>query len=185
MKVLWNGQQNDASWDAWYEWELNAYAGMAIKVEIGTYNDGEGGVTRMYFDDVQLLICKQETPSEGCNKVINSDFEDGSTGWTIPREVYPPVISDVRAKSGVYSMKTGNTFDESYSEFYQDVQIPANADSATLKFHVYTRSQAASSAPEFNAPPVRTAGWRFRGTDPQCPPPTQIMPMCWTLQIMY
>jgi len=159
LKVLWNGQQNDANWDAWYEWELNAYAGMAIKVEIGTYNDGVGGVTRMYFDDVQLLICKQETPSDGCNKVINSDFEDGSTGWTTSGD-YPPVISDVHAKSGSYSMKTGNTSEKSYSEFYQDVQIPADADSATLKFHVYTRiREASASVPELNtSQPAPLAG---------------------------
>lgn len=153
LQVLWNGHKNDATaWNTYFEWELNAYAGKTIKVEIGTFNDGVDGVSWMYFDDVQLLICKQETPSESCNKVINSDFEDGSTGWTIPAQDHPPVISDVRAKSGTQSMKTGNTTEESFSEFYQDVQIPAGADSATLKFHVYTRSLANPSAPEFSAP---------------------------------
>ena len=87
-----------------------------------------------------------------CNKVINSDFEDGYNGWTIPSgQVDPPVLSDVHAKSGIYSMKTGNTYNESFSEFYQDVYIPAGATNATLSFHVYTKSEEVPAAvPDIN-----------------------------------
>ena len=153
LQVLWNGQKNDAiPWNTYFEWEINSYVGQTIKILIGTHNDGVGGISRMYFDDVQLLICKQEVPPPACNKVINSDFEDGTNGWTIPSgQVAAPVISTVHAKSGTHSMKTGNTITESFSEFYQDVYIPANADNATLKFHVYTKSEEiATAAPDIN-----------------------------------
>ena len=152
LQVLWNGHKNDTDWNTYFEWEINSYVGETIKIEIGTYNDGVGGVSRMYFDDVQLLICKQEVPPPACNKVINSDFEDGYTGWTIPSgQIAPPVISTVHAKSGTHSMKTGNTYTKSFSEFYQDVDIPVDAANATLKFHVYTKSEeVAAAAPDIN-----------------------------------
>ncbi|MGB2909291.1 MAG: hypothetical protein WBB55_01790 [Anaerolineales bacterium] len=156
LQVLWNGLKNDAiPWDTYFEWEINSYVGQTIKIEVGTYNDGVGGVSRMYFDDVQLLICKQEVTPPACNKVINSDFESGYTGWTIPSgQVAPPVLSDVHAKSGTHSMKTGNTYTESFSEFYQDVDIPAGAANATLKFHVYSKSEeVAAAAPDINLLP--------------------------------
>jgi hypothetical protein len=153
LQVLWNGHKNDAiPWNTYFEWEINSYVGKTIKIEIGTYNDGVGGVSRMYFDDVQLLICKQEVTPPACNKVINSDFEEGITGWKIPfGQVAPPVLSDVHAKSGTHSMKTGNTYNESFSEFYQDVYIPADATNATLSFHVYTKSEEVPTAvPDIN-----------------------------------
>ena len=156
LQVLWNGQKNDAiPWNTYFEWEINSYVGQTIKFLIGTYNDGVGGVSRMYFDDVQLLICKQEVTPPACNKVINSDFEDGTNGWTIPSgQVAPPVLSDVHTKSGTHSMKTGNTYNESFSEFYQDVYIPAGATNATLSFHVYTKSEEVpAAAPDINLLP--------------------------------
>jgi len=156
LQVLWNGHKNDASpWNTYFEWEINSYVGQTIKIEVGTYNDGVGGVSRMYFDDVQLLICKQEATPPACNKVKNSDFEDGSNFWTIPSgQIAAPVISTVHAKSGTHSMKTGDTYNESFSEFYQDVYIPADALSATLKFHVYTKSEeVATAAPGINLLP--------------------------------
>jgi len=156
LQVLWNGHKNDAiPWNTYFEWEINSYVGQTIKIEVGTYNDGVGGVSRMYFDDVQLLICKQEVPPPACNKVINSDFEDGTNGWTIPSgQIAAPVISTVHAKSGTHSMKTGNTNTESFSEFYQDVYIPADVASATLKFHVYTKSEEVATAiPDINLLP--------------------------------
>ena len=155
LQVLWNGQKNDAiPWNTYFEWEINSYVGQTIKFLIGTYNDGVGGVSRMYFDDVQLLICKQEVTPPACNKVKNSDFEDGYNDWTRPPQDFKPVLSDVHAKSGIYSMKTGNTYNQSFSEFYQDVPIPAGAANATLKFHVYTKSEeVATAVPDINLLP--------------------------------
>jgi hypothetical protein len=108
----------------------------------------------MWVDTVYLDAC-EVVPPPTCNKVINSDFENGYNGWTIPSgQVDPPVLSDVHAKSGIYSMKTGNTYTESFSEFYQDVYIPADAANATLQFHVYTKSEeVATAAPDINLLP--------------------------------
>jgi hypothetical protein len=154
LEVLWNNHKNEPGFTLYKEFEINQYVSKTIKIEIGTYNDGVGGVSRMYFDDVQLLICKQEVAPPACNKVINSDFESGYTGWTRPPQNFEPVLSDVHAKSGTHSMKTGNTYTESFSEFYQDVYIPTGAANATLQFHVYTKSEEVpASVPDINLLP--------------------------------
>jgi bacillopeptidase F (M6 metalloprotease family) len=38
-------------------YDLTVYAGSTIKLQFGTYNDGFGGVTAMYVDDVSMQIC--------------------------------------------------------------------------------------------------------------------------------
>ena len=37
--------------------DLSKYAGWIIKTHFGTYNDGLGGITTNYVDDVYLEIC--------------------------------------------------------------------------------------------------------------------------------
>jgi hypothetical protein len=54
--LLW--QRKDA-----HEWtnkvyDLSKYAGKTIYLQFGTYNNGYGGVTSMYVDDVSLDVCK-------------------------------------------------------------------------------------------------------------------------------
>ncbi len=38
--------------------DLTAYAGQTVELKYGTFNDGEGGVTAMYVDDVTVTICE-------------------------------------------------------------------------------------------------------------------------------
>jgi photosystem II stability/assembly factor-like uncharacterized protein len=40
--------------------DLEQYAGQTIRLQFGTYNNGTGGVSRTYFDDVSLRICPPE-----------------------------------------------------------------------------------------------------------------------------
>ena len=47
---------NDQEWTL-YELDVGSYAGQTVKLQFGAYNDGEGGVTAMYVDDVSLEVC--------------------------------------------------------------------------------------------------------------------------------
>ncbi len=39
------------------EHDLTDYAGQRIKLHFGVYNDGQGGLTAMYLDDVSVQVC--------------------------------------------------------------------------------------------------------------------------------
>ncbi len=86
--LLWM-RSNDQQWGL-YEFNLSKYASSTqdvwIKVQAGTYNDGVGGVTSMYVDDVSLELCgagaapqPPTQPAQGAcsNGFINSDFLAG------------------------------------------------------------------------------------------------------------
>ena len=53
--VLWQ-RRDDEAW-TYHEADLLDYAGQTIKLHFGVYNDGLGGVTGMYVDDVSLGVC--------------------------------------------------------------------------------------------------------------------------------
>jgi hypothetical protein len=50
--LLWM-RKSDQKWQ-YYEFDLSAYMGQAVKVYFGAYNDGQDGVTGMFVDDVKL-----------------------------------------------------------------------------------------------------------------------------------
>ncbi len=54
-ELLWQ-RRNDQVW-MYHQFDLMAYAGQTIKLYFGAYNDGAGGVTGMYVDDVSLEVC--------------------------------------------------------------------------------------------------------------------------------
>jgi hypothetical protein len=53
--LLW--QLSDARQWEYDEFDLSLYAGQTIKLQFGTYNNGIGGVTSMFVDDVSLQVC--------------------------------------------------------------------------------------------------------------------------------
>jgi hypothetical protein len=53
--LLWQ-RSNAQAW-TYHQFDLTKYAGYTIRVQFGTYNDGLGGVTSMYVDDVSLQAC--------------------------------------------------------------------------------------------------------------------------------
>jgi len=60
--LLWQ-RSDDRAW-TFHQFDLMAYAGRTIKLHFGVYNDGWGGVTGMYLDDVSLELCSPTvTPS--------------------------------------------------------------------------------------------------------------------------
>jgi len=53
--LLWD--RSDAQEWLRAEYDLTSYAGQTITLRFGVYNDGTGGVTAMYVDDVSLRVC--------------------------------------------------------------------------------------------------------------------------------
>lgn len=53
--LLWQ-RQNTQTWNV-KNFDLSDYAGATIYLQFGTYNNGAGGVTALYVDDVSLVAC--------------------------------------------------------------------------------------------------------------------------------
>jgi hypothetical protein len=45
------------------ELSLDAYRGQQATIRFGVHNDGKGGLTAMYVDDVSLTLCRGVTPT--------------------------------------------------------------------------------------------------------------------------
>jgi hypothetical protein len=147
---LYTGLSNDQAWTAVGPFDLSPWINQEIKLEIGTYNDGVGGVTSAYVDEVIMTVCPLHPPMLGChNLVLNSDFE-AATDWVISPANLPSAYDTAYAFSPVQSMRNGvpagmaNPFPNEWttSEFYQpiSVTIPLNAHYARLKTRLLPRS---------------------------------------------
>jgi hypothetical protein len=98
------------------------------------------------------------TAAAGCVEVVsNGSFEIDST-WETPSTAYPAHYTTAQARNGSRSMQVGiveAAEDEyAYSSAQQIVTIPADAESATLRFWLYTvsdepESQASLPIPSF------------------------------------
>jgi hypothetical protein len=159
--VYWS-RSDDQFW-SFHEFNLDVtkYAGKNIKIQLGTFNDGVGGITGMYVDDVTLDVCNAGTtpppvitPTPGptatpaptplpgaCNeRVANNSFETVSD-WDIPATRFTAGYSTDQAHTGVQSMRTGIIFGAhnrfSYSDARQFVSIPSSSSTATLSLWVY------------------------------------------------
>jgi hypothetical protein len=53
--VFWE-RRSDGTWIS-RQYDLLGYAGQTIKLHFGVYNNGYGGITAMYVDDVSLQVC--------------------------------------------------------------------------------------------------------------------------------
>jgi hypothetical protein len=60
---LWRGQANDRGW-VLRTTPLIGYAGDTVVLYFNVYNDGVGGRTAMFLDDVRLLACDQVESAE-------------------------------------------------------------------------------------------------------------------------
>jgi hypothetical protein len=112
--------------------DLSAYAGQSVTLRFGTYNDGRGGVSSMYIDDVSAGAGPgpAPTPSPCSERTVNGDFETDE-GWAIFDTPYDARYSTAVARTGRRSMQLGmadpaeNTF--SYSSAEQQLSIPTGA----------------------------------------------------------
>jgi hypothetical protein len=148
LQTLLYMRSNGAQW-SFYEFNLTKYAGKTIKVQVGTVNDGYGGRTGMYVDDVVLELCDSGTvppppPATPCSNYFGNPGFEATNAWGIPVTRYPAGYSMALAHSGVQSMRTGIVSSSvdvySYSDAYQEITIPSNATSASLSMWFYPSS---------------------------------------------
>jgi hypothetical protein len=161
--LLW--MRSDAQQWQMYNFDISKYAGTTIKVQIGTYNDGVGGVSAMYTDDVSLELCDNGStppPTPTCDNIIPNPGFEYFTDWNIVNTAYPAGYSTAHANAGLQSMRTGivnpaaNRY--SYSDAYQMITIPSDAEQAILGMHMYSQSDevTTTNAAEKSLPAVPT-----------------------------
>jgi hypothetical protein len=157
---------NQGQW-APFSFDLSAYAGQSVQIEIGVFNDGIGGITSLYADDIALTVNTdaiitqpeiQPTTPPGTyseNLVVNSGFEDNGS-WNIPNTDVPAGYSGF-AWTGVRSMRTGISDvarqgnRAGWSEFYQELWVPAlreNRDAIYLDAYIYPQLGVTALMPE-------------------------------------
>jgi hypothetical protein len=64
LAVLWRTETNEQTWRQ-VAINLSAYAGRSVAIYFNVYNDGAGGLTSMFLDNVQLLACGTGGPPPG------------------------------------------------------------------------------------------------------------------------
>ena len=157
--IMW--MRSDAQQWQLYSFDISEYAGETIKIQIGTYNDGYGGVSAMYADDVSLELCDDDggttpitptptptpspTPEPGtCTEEFNNLSFENTNAWGIPATEYTAGYTTNQAKTGYRSMRTGIEYAAhnrySYSDAYQSASIPSGSSSATLEMQIYPMS---------------------------------------------
>ncbi len=147
--LVWQ-RADEGYWHS-YQFDLRRYAGWTIYVQFGTYNDGVYGISSMFVDDVSLQDCTgtpTPTPSPTptstpapCQELITNKNFEANNGWVILDTNYPAAYSNAQYHSAWRSMRTGitdpsqNTY--SYSDFRQQVTIPAGSHHVTLSTWLY------------------------------------------------
>ena len=153
LQTLLYMRSNGAQW-SFYEFNLTKYAGKTIRIQVGTFNDGYGGRTGMYVDDVVLELCDSGTtppapPATPCSNYFGNPGFEATNAWGIPVTAYPAGYSMAVANTGLQSMRTGlanpNVHVYSYSDAYQEITIPSNATSASLSLWLYPTSADATA----------------------------------------
>jgi len=166
LETLWWERSDDQEW-LYLEFDLEDYIGETIKIHIGSYNDGYGGVTAMFVDDVTLItdVTTSPTPTptatlpgdptatpstDYCDTLLDNNGFENSGGWEIPITAYPAGYTTDEAHNGARSMRTGiasgaNVY--SYSDAAQEVSIPASANEVILNLWLYPVSGEATHAP--------------------------------------
>jgi photosystem II stability/assembly factor-like uncharacterized protein len=86
-KLLWV-RENTQTWQS-YTFDVSQYRGQAIWLHFGVYNDGAGGITGMYMDDVSLAACEQEPG--GVHHVFLPLAEHN---WQVPDPPPGPLLID-------------------------------------------------------------------------------------------
>lgn len=62
MELLWDAHRDDQTWITAVA-DMSIYKGLEITLYFGVYNDGVGGKTAMYLDNVILEVCTGVTPT--------------------------------------------------------------------------------------------------------------------------
>jgi hypothetical protein len=178
-------RQSVAAWSEVVR-DLSAYTGQRVTLRFGTYNDGRGGVSALYIDDVSAsgdappsptpvptstptptpTATPTATPAPCGERALNGDFETNE-GWQINDTPYDARYTDVVARTGRRSLQVGipdpaeNIY--SYSSAEQRLSIPAGTR-AVLRFWYLVPSEGGSG--DYGYVLVRPEGgsWLFEYT---------------------
>ncbi len=93
QRLLWT-LDNSRTWKA-YTFDMSAYIGKSIWVHFGVLNDGAGGITGMYVDDVSLTATEPlaTPPAAPANRgALGEDFlfTDGGSYQGVPAVAFNP-----------------------------------------------------------------------------------------------
>jgi len=112
------------------------------------------------------------TPSTCQEKVLNGEFETSGTGWTLTDNAqYNSDAAHGGSQSMLLGIRPPNADAYLYSSVWQQVTIPANATSATLRFWYkpYAESQTWASRPKLTPEQMRRVVGQSEPA-PQMPP---------------
>jgi hypothetical protein len=97
-------------------------------------NTGAGRTGRIYVGD-KVFTVTQPAGFAGTNATVNGDFEQGPVAWaqTASDGAQLIVSEPTQARAGSFDARLGGS-DSATHVLYQDIAIPANATTATLRF---------------------------------------------------
>jgi len=163
--LIW--QRSDSRRWEYDEFNLKKYRGQTIKIQFGTYNDGWGGVTSMFVDDVVMTFCTTPLPTATitptptitplptatrtpgptqtatstalCRNELNNSGFEATRDWYIPLTEYSADYSTDRAHSGDRSMRTGilKLIDNRYSYSDAEQLVSIPGDATSVTLHIW------------------------------------------------
>jgi hypothetical protein len=155
VETLYWQLSNSQTWTN-VTFDLLKYKGQAIRIQFGTYNDGDTSNSSMYVDDAALDVCvgvaptatptvvppPSPTPPPGiCSEKFGNNGFELIGEWGIPITAFSAGYSTSQPHTGAMSMRNGilasshNRY--SYSDAYQTGLIELSADSATIGMWIY------------------------------------------------
>lgn len=170
--VPWQVQTNNPAW-AQLTFNVSMFAGQTVFISFGVNNDGIGGRTAMYVDDVRLTSCvpapaatATSTPTvtpgptvagatpthtaapAGCIPLLsNGGFETGLWPWLPAANLLPASVVSAPAHTG-YALRLGTQTQNlnSYSSIRQTVTVPWSRPRVLLQFWAYTWAESLAGA---------------------------------------
>ncbi len=134
LATLMRERSNDGVWTQ-YTYDLTPFRGQEIVIYFNVINNGYGGRTWMYVDDVQVLACYNGSP---CVELVRNRSFEWTADWELATTPRPASYTTDAAHTGARSMRLGivpPTSDAySHSSVYQQVYIPEGAVNPTLTF---------------------------------------------------
>lgn len=142
LYLPWRAQENNPTWHP-LSFNISAFAGLTVFLSFGVNNDGVGGRTVMYVDDVRIRACtsgaaptltpaatptRTATPAPtmsptavptaappGCVELTrNGGFETGFAPWRAGASRLPPRLVIEPVFDGVYAMQLGSQTENRY-----------------------------------------------------------------------
>jgi hypothetical protein len=143
--------------------DFSAWSGQTFQVAFTVFNDGFGGRTAVFLDDVSLLACSAPpitptpwptamptvswtpAPAGDCINVLqNGGFDAGLFGWTPGNNPLPPSVVGDPVLTLPLAAELGSTVRNlnSYSSVRQAVTIPPGYARTFIGFWEYTRAES-------------------------------------------